>query len=85
MKLTKKDIGDGNWHKIFVKYSKENKLLEGFVDKKLIDSKNVSLNNITGFYFGGEGCGGEFSMYLRNFKLLFDLNMEIEDFFSFLD
>ena len=55
MKLTQEVAGDGNWHKIFVKYNKENKLLEGFVDNKLIDSKVVSLSDVTGFYFGGQG------------------------------
>ena len=85
MKLTKEVAGDGNWHKIFVKYNKENKLLEGFVDNKLIDSKTVSLSDVTGFYFGGQGYCTDFSMYLRNFKFCLDLDLEIQDFLTILD
>ena len=84
MKLTKEVAGDGNWHKIFVKYNKENKLLEGFVDNKLIDSKVVSLSDVTGFYFGGQGYCTDFSMYLRNFKFCLDLDLEIQDFLTIL-
>ena len=85
MKLTKEVAGDGNWHKIIVKYNKEDKLLEGFVDNKLIDSKVVSLSDVTGFYFGGQGYCTDFSMYLRNFKFCLDLDLDIQDFLTFLD
>ena len=83
--LTSKNAGDGNWHKITVKYEKDTKLLEGFVDNNLIESKVVSLNTTTGFYFGGEGCRGEFSMYLRNFKFFLDLNLKFQDFISIIN
>ena len=85
MILTSKNAGDGNWHKITVKYEKESKLLEGFVDNDLIESKVVTLNATTGFYFGGEGRRGEFSMYLRNFKFFLDLNLKFEDFISIIN
>ena len=85
MILTSKNAGDGNWHKITVKYEKDNKLLEGFVDNDLIESKIVSLTTTTGFYFGGEGRRGEFSMYLRNFKFFLDLNLKFQDFISIIN
>ena len=85
MVLTQKNAGDGNWHKITVKYEKESRLLEGFVDNNLIESKVVSMNTTSGFYFGGEGCYGEFSMYLRNFKFYLDLNMKFEDILSLIN
>ena len=84
MKLTSKNTGDGKWHKIIVRYEKESKLLEGFVDNILIESKVVSLNTTSGFYFGGKGWCGEFSMYLRNFKFLMDLNLKCEEIISFI-
>ena len=58
---------------------KKTKLLEGFVDNKLIESKVVSLNTTFGFYFGGNGNYGEFSMYLRNLKFFLDLNLKFEE------
>ena len=85
MILTSKNAGDGNWHKITVKYEKDSKLLEGFVDNNLIESKIVSLNTTNGFYFGGQGYCGEFSMYLRNFKFLLDLNLKFTDFISIIN
>ena len=85
MILTSKNAGDGNWHKITVKYEKDSKLLEGFVDNNLIESKIVSLNTTNGFYFGGQGWCGEFSMYLRNFKFLLDLNLKFTDFISIIN
>ena len=85
MILTSKNAGDGNWHKITVKYEKDSKLLEGFVDNNLIESKIVSLNTTNGFYFGGQGGYGEFSMYLRNFKFLLDLNLKFTDFISIIN
>ena len=51
MKLTSKNAGDGKWHKIIVRYEKETKLLEGYVDNNLMESKVVSLNKTIGFYF----------------------------------
>ena len=85
MKLTSKNTGDGRWHKITVRYEKKTKLLEGFVDNKLIESKAVSLNTTSGFYFGGEGGYGEFSMYLRNLKFFLDLNLKFEEIISLIN
>ena len=85
MILTSENAGDGNWHKIIVKYKKDAKLLEGFVDNNLIESKVVSLNETNGFYFGGEGCRGEFSMYLRDFKFFLDLNLKVQDIISIIN
>ena len=85
MTLTPKNAGDGNWHKVIVKYEKESKLLEGFVDNNLIESKVVSMSTTSGFYYGGEGGCGEFSMYLRNFKFVLDLNMKLNDFISMIN
>ena len=85
MTLTQKNAGDGSWHKVIVKYEKESKLLEGFVDNNLIESKVVSMSTTSGFYFGGEGGCGEFSMYLRNFKFVLDLNMKLNDFISMIN
>ena len=65
---------------------KEIKLLTGLVDNILIESKNVSLDTTSGFYFGGSGCYGEFSMYLRNFKFYLDLNLfKFGEIISLLD
>ena len=79
MKLTSKIAGDGKWHKIIVRYEKESKLLEGFVDNILIEAKNVTLGSTEGFYFGGQGCTKDFSLYLRNFKFFLDLNLKLEE------
>ena len=72
MRLTKSNAGDGNWHTITARYTKNIKLLEGLIDNNVIEKKYVSLGTTSGFYFGGQGCGGEFSMYLRNFKFIID-------------
>ena len=85
MKLTPKNAGDGKWHRIIVRYAKEIKLLEGFVDNMLIESKEVILTSTSGFYFGGKGWKGEFSMYLRNFKFFLDLNLNYEEIVSIID
>jgi len=85
MKLTQKNAGDGKWHRIIVRYAKEIKLLEGFVDNMLIESKEVLLTNTSGFYFGGKGWMDEFSMYLRNFKFFLDLNLNYEEIVSIID
>ena len=79
MILTSKIAGGDKWHKMTVKYEKESKLLEGFVDNYLIESKVVSLNTTAGLYFGGKGQCSEFSMYLRNFKFFFDLNIKMKE------
>ena len=79
MKLTSKIAGDGKWHKIIVRYEKESKLLEGFVDNILIEAKNVTLDLTEGFYFGGQGHCKDFSLYLRNFKFFLDLNLKLEE------
>ena len=86
MRLTSKNAGDGKWHKITVRYEKETKLLKGLVDNKIIESKKVSLGTTSGFYFGGHGRYLEFSMYLRNFKFILDLNLfNFEDIISLID
>ena len=79
MKLTSKLVGDGKWHKIIAIYQKETKLLQGFVDNILIESRVDTLKTTKGFYFGGKGCTKDFSMYLRNFKFFLDLNLTIEE------
>jgi hypothetical protein len=85
MKLTSKNAGDNKWHRITVRYEKETGLLEGFVDKDLIESKCVSLKATSGLYFGGKGFCSDFSMYLRNFKFFLDLNLKLEDIISLVD
>ena len=80
MRLTSKNIGDGQWHKITIRYEKDTKLLNGFVDNKLIESKIATLTTTSGFYFGGEGRRGDFSMYLRNFKFYLDLDLNLFKF-----
>ena len=86
MRLTSKNAGDGKWHKITIRYEKETKLLNGLVDNISIETKKVSLGTTSGFYFGGKGGCGEFSMYLRNFKFFLDLNLiNFEDFISLID
>jgi hypothetical protein len=75
MKLTSSNAGDGNWHTITVKYTKQQKLLEGLLDNKVLESKKVSLGSTSGFYFGGQGGCKEFSLYLRNFKFVLDTNI----------
>ena len=85
MKLTSKNVGDNNWHRITVKYEKETRLLEGFVDRGLIESKVVSLNTTSGLYFGGKGHCSEFSLYLRNFKFFLDLNLKFEDIIPLME
>ena len=79
MKLTSKLVGDGKWHKIIATYQKETKLLQGFVDNILIESRVDTLKTTNGFYFGGKGWTKDFSMYLRNFKFFLDLNLTIEE------
>ena len=85
MKLTSENAGDGKWHKIIVRYEKENKLLEGYVGNNLIETKVVSLNTTLGFYFGGAGYWGEILMYLRKFKFFLDLNLKTNEILSLIN
>ena len=74
MRLTSSNAGDGNWHTIIARYKKDKQLLEGLIDNTILKSQIMPLDTTSGFYFGGQGFFGEFSMYLRNFKFALDTN-----------